>query len=50
MYKIAEEIHGSARRVSMARRTPAIGYQNFEDVITKEIFYVDKTHFIEEWW
>ena len=34
----------------MARRTPAIGYQNFEDVITKEIFYVDKTHFIEEWW
>lgn len=31
-------------------KTPAIGYQNFEDIITKQIFYIDKTHFIEEWW
>ncbi len=31
-------------------RTVGIGYQNFEDVITKQIFYIDKTHFIEEWW
>ena len=31
-------------------RTVGIGKQNFEDVITKEIFYVDKTMFIKEWW
>ncbi len=31
-------------------KTPAIGYQNFEDIITKQIFYIDKTRFIEEWW
>jgi hypothetical protein len=31
-------------------RTVAIGLQNFEDVITKNCFYVDKTLFIKEWW
>ncbi|MDE7418362.1 MAG: ATP-binding protein [Lachnospiraceae bacterium] len=29
---------------------PALGYQNYEEVITENIFYIDKTHFIKEWW
>jgi hypothetical protein len=31
-------------------RTVAIGLQNFENIITKNCFYVDKTLFIKEWW
>ncbi len=31
-------------------RTVAIGIQNFEDLIQKNCFYVDKTGFIKEWW
>ena len=31
-------------------RTVAIGIQDFEAVITKDCFYVDKTSFIKEWW
>lgn len=31
-------------------RTVGIGHQDFEQVITKNIFYVDKTMFIKEWW
>lgn len=31
-------------------RTVGIGHQDFEEVITKEIFYIDKTGFIKEWW
>lgn len=31
-------------------RTVAIGIQNFEDMIQKKCFYVDKTDFIREWW
>ena len=31
-------------------RNVAIGIQDFETVITKDCFYVDKTHFIREWW
>ena len=31
-------------------RTVGIGHQDFEQVITKNIFYVDKTDFIREWW
>ncbi len=31
-------------------RKIGIGHQDFEDVITKNIFYVDKTEFIREWW
>ena len=33
----------------MARRV-SIGYQEFEDIIIKDLFYVDKTQFIKEWW
>ncbi|MCI9144305.1 MAG: AAA family ATPase, partial [Lachnospiraceae bacterium] len=31
-------------------RTVGIGHQDFEQVIAKNIFYVDKTMFIKEWW
>ena len=31
-------------------RNVAIGIQNFSDIIEKNYFYVDKTHFIKEWW
>ena len=28
----------------------SIGHQDFEQLITKGYFYVDKTKFIKEWW
>ena len=31
-------------------KTVAIGLQSFEKIREKNIFYVDKTHFIKEWW
>ena len=31
-------------------RTIAIGIQDFEQIITNDYFYVDKTAFIKEWW
>ena len=31
-------------------RTVGIGIQNFEKIIKSNYFYVDKTHFIKEWW
>ncbi len=31
-------------------RTVGIGYQDFAQLITNDIFYVDKTAFIKEWW
>lgn len=31
-------------------RTTAIGVQDFETLILNDYFYVDKTHFIKEWW
>jgi len=31
-------------------RTVAIGLQNFETIRMKNTFYIDKTHFIKEWW
>ena len=31
-------------------RTVGIGYQDFERMITDDVFYVDKTRFIKEWW
>ena len=30
--------------------TVAIGIQNFENIIEKKYFYIDKTSFIKEWW
>lgn len=31
-------------------RTVGIGYQDFEKLRMMNIFYIDKTHFIREWW
>ena len=31
-------------------REVAIGIQNFSELIENNCFYVDKTHFIKEWW
>ena len=31
-------------------RTVGIGHQDFEKLIRKNNFYVDKTGFIREWW
>lgn len=36
-------------RKDMTIRT-GLGYQNYEEVITENIFYIDKTGFIKEWW
>ncbi len=30
--------------------TAALGYQNYEEIITEDILYIDKTNFISEWW
>lgn len=31
-------------------RTVGIGVQDFGKLITDDLFYIDKTHFIKEWW
>ena len=31
-------------------RTVGIGIQDFEKMITRRVFYIDKTMFIKEWW
>ena len=31
-------------------RTVSIGAQDFEELIRKHCFYIDKTFFIKEWW
>lgn len=31
-------------------RTVGIGHQNFEHIIQNNLFYIDKTKFIQEWW
>ena len=31
-------------------RTVSIGTQDFEKMIQRNCFYVDKTYFIKEWW
>lgn len=34
----------------MAARTVGIGYQDFEQLVRSNCFYIDKTEFIREWW
>lgn len=34
----------------MNENKAGLGYQNFEEVRTQQIFYIDKTDFIREWW
>ena len=31
-------------------RTVGIGQQDFADIRRENLFYIDKTHFIKEWW
>lgn len=31
-------------------KTVAIGIQNFSELIQNNLFYIDKTAFIREWW
>ena len=37
------------QEVSMKKKI-AIGIQNFEELIQKDYYYIDKTDFIREWW
>ena len=32
------------------KKTIGIGYQDFERIRERDLFYVDKTEFIREWW
>ena len=32
------------------KRTVGIGHQDFEKIRTENVFYVDKTAFVREWW
>lgn len=34
----------------MDENRAGLGYQDFEEVRTEHIFYIDKTDFIKEWW
>ena len=34
----------------MNENRAGLGYQDFEEIRTKHIFYIDKTDFIREWW
>lgn len=40
----------AGRELLMDTRTVSIGIQDFEDLRVNQDFYVDKTHFIKEWW
>ena len=31
-------------------RVVGIGIQDFEKIISENLFYIDKTEFIREWW
>lgn len=31
-------------------RTVAIGIQNYDEIVERNYFYIDKTAFIKEWW
>ena len=32
------------------KQTFGMGYQSFREIRTENIFYIDKTGFIKEWW
>ena len=48
--KIILSIIGSFLGGIFMGRNVAIGIQNFNEIIEKNYFYVDKTAFIKEWW
>ncbi len=52
LYEIVRKI-GNLQKIvweEYMARTVGIGIQDFETIITKNVFYVDKTNFIKEWW
>ena len=42
--------HSKEGKCERMPRTVSIGHQDFETVRKENYFYVDKTHFIKEWW
>lgn len=40
----------AGKEVGNIAKTLGIGYQDFEEIQTNHVFYVDKTNFIREWW
>ena len=45
-----QEQRAQERKTWDMPRTVGIGHQNFEMIRNMGCFYVDKTHFIKEWW
>lgn len=45
----AQELLRNANGGIMSK-TVSIGVQNFEEIIANDLFYIDKTEFIKEWW
>lgn len=54
VFCILKDIILSRKRISEGSdhmaRTVGIGHQDFEQLIANGYFYIDKTHFIKEWW
>ena len=48
-YNINNYFYKKKEGESLAK-TIGIGYQNFADIISDGVFYIDKTDFIKEWW
>ena len=40
----------TGRRMECFMKKVSIGYQQYDELITNNLFYIDKTRFIEEWW
>ncbi len=38
------------KRCEPVKKTIGIGYQDFKEIRMENIFYIDKTPFIQEWW
>lgn len=38
------------KRCEPVKKTIGIGYQDFKEIRMENIFYIDKTYFIQEWW
>ena len=45
-----QEIIPDRGGIHMNENRAGLGYQDFEEVRTQHIFYIDKTDFIREWW
>lgn len=45
-----DSIAGAIEREVRMAKTIGIGIQDFEKIIERDVFYIDKTLFIKEWW